>query len=297
MTAHPVGRTGALDGIEDLHPHDLGSRASREWWLGRLKIFAKGNLDVRDTLHSLRVAGQVHWNGINEIVRARFPATVVQVMHETWTRSDALLAATGAVPADLAARALPLGAYPLAAQFSAALFDTHVDAIVLSIQPDVAVHLARHKRDDYLFFPAERPSWSEADRHWLRDEFLPSGLLDPDASMRNLAAIVARIRERTVAPILVYNMSSVVPGDTVHCHQGLGDTLSTRIRRFNVGVAELSQRTGISVIDVDAVVARAGATRAKLDALHLTADGCRGVAEETVRVLDELGCFAAKAAD
>jgi hypothetical protein len=260
-----------------------------------LRIFAKGNLDVRDTLHSLRVGGVVRWNGINEVVRARFPGAVVQVMHETWTRSDALVAATGAVPADLAARALPLGAYPAAAQFSVALFDTRADAIVLSVQPDVAVRLARHKRDGWLFFPSEWPSWPDEDRRWLRDEFAPLDLLDADASMRNFQEIVARIRANTAAPILVCNLSAVVPGDTAHCHHGLGDTLSTRIRRFNVGVAELSQRTGVSVIDVDAVVARAGAARAKLDGLHLTAEGCRCVAEETVRVLEDLGCFAGKA--
>ena len=112
--------------------------------------------------------------------------------------------------------------------------------------------------------------------------------------MRNFESIIGRIRERTAAPILVYNMSSVVPGDTVHCHLGLGDTLATRIRRFNLGVAELSQRTGISVIDVDAVVARMGAAEAKLDALHLSAGVCKAVAEETVRVLDDLGFFSGK---
>lgn len=259
--------------------------------MARLRIFAKGNLDVRDTLHSLRVGGVVQWNGINEIVRARFPSTVVQVVHETATRSDALLAATGAVPAELAERALPLGPYPLSSQFSVQLFDTGADAIVLSVQSDVAMNLARHKRDGYLFFPDHWQSWPEPDRRWLRDEFAHVALLDVDASMRNFDAIVARIRHRTPAPILVYNLSSFVPGDTVHCHLGLGDTMSTRIRRFNVAVAELSGRTGVSVIDVDAVLARAGAARCKLDALHLTAEGCRCVAEETVRVLEDLGCF------
>lgn len=259
--------------------------------LRRLTIFAKGNLDVRDALHSLRVGGKVQWNGINEIVRVHFPTAVIQVRHETWSRSDALVAAGGSVPADLAERKLSLGAHPAAAQFSVALFETDADAIVLSVQPDVASTLARHKRNGYLFHPGHWQSWSEADRRWLQDEFVQEGLLDVDASMRNVEQIVARIRERSAAPILVYNVSSVVPGDTVHCHAGMGDTLATRIRRFNLGVAELSQRTGISVIDVDAVIARAGAARLKLDAFHLNGEGCRLVAEETVRVLDDLGFF------
>jgi hypothetical protein len=259
-----------------------------------LRIFAKGNLDVRDTLHSLRVGGAVQWNGINELVRERFPGTVVQVIHETATRSDALLAATGTVPAVLSGRSLPLGPYPLAAQFSTALFGSRADAIVLSIQPEVANKLARHRRDGFLFYPHEPKDWPADQRAWLRDEFVPEGLLDVDASMRNLEAVVARVRTNTAAPILVFNLSAAVPGDTVHCYQGLPDTLATRIRRFNVALTALSQRTGLSIVDVDAVVARVGAAQAKLDALHLTPEGCRHVAAETVRVLDDLAFFAAK---
>jgi len=109
--------------------------------------------------------------------------------------------------------------------------------------------------------------------------------------MRNFETIIARIRGRSAAAILVYNVSAVVPGESIHCHEGLDEILSTRMRRFNVALAELSQRSGISVIDVDAVVARAGADRLKVDAVHLTADGSRLVAGEVVRVLDDLGCF------
>ncbi|HVO87051.1 MAG TPA: SGNH/GDSL hydrolase family protein [Casimicrobiaceae bacterium] len=261
----------------------------------RLKVFAKGNLDVRDTLHSLRVGGKLHWNGINEVARVRHPSTVVQLIHETWTRSDALLESTGTVPPDLAQHTLPAGPYSAASQFSRAVFDTDADAIVLSIQPDVASTLVRHKHDGYLFHPGQWRDWSEADRAWLSEQFAFVDLLDVGASMRNLERIIHAIRERSRAPILVYNLSSVVPGDTVHCHQGLGDTLATRIRRFNLAVTELSQRTGISVVDVDAIVSRAGATRLKLDAFHLNGEACRHVAEETVRVLEDLGCFAGAA--
>lgn len=263
--------------------------------MGRVTLFAKGNLDVRDALHSQRIGDAVRWNGINEICRVRHPGTVVQVVHETFIRSDALLEANGGIPEELGRRTLALGPWPLAAQFSRKVFDARADAIVLSIQPDVTVGLARHRRQGFLFNPAKWTAWPEADQRWLREEFTFEGPPDAAASMRNFERIVARIRERTAAPILVYNMSSVVPGDTVHCHQGLGDTLSTRIRRFNLGVAELSQRTGISVVDVDAVVARMGAASAKLDALHLSAEACRRVAEETVRVLEDLGLFPAKA--
>jgi hypothetical protein len=264
--------------------------------LDRLTIFAKGNLDVRDTLHALRVGGEVRWNGVNEIVRARHPSTVVRVRHETLARSDMLVAADGVVPAALAGRELPFGPYSPASQYGRALFEAPADAYVLSIQPDIATQLWRHRRDGFLFLANEWGSWSAGDRQWLHDGFERTGAIDVDASMRNYAAIVGRLREASGAPVLVYNVSSVVPGDTVHSHQGLGETLATRIRRFNVALADLSARTGVSIVDVDAIVARAGADRLKLDAFHLNAEGCRLVAQEVVRILEDLGVLAAREA-
>jgi hypothetical protein len=263
--------------------------------VGRLTIFAKGNLDLRDTLHSLRLGQATAWNGINELLRARQPASLARIRHETWTRSDALLEASGTIPAALEGREPPLGAYPLASQFSPAVFDTDADVVVLSIQPDLFFNLLRHRRDGFLFYPNEVGDWSADDRAWLRESFVRAPMLEPAASMANLERIVARIRRRSAAPILIYNASSVVPGEQIHAHDGMEDIISTRIRRFNLGLIELSQQTGVSIIDVDAVVARGGGDRLKYDTQHLTGEGCRAVAREVVRVLDDLGVLATAA--
>jgi hypothetical protein len=259
--------------------------------VNRLTLFAKGNLDLRDALHSLRLGGKLVWNGVGEIVRERHPDWTVRLRHETWTRSDALLEATGVIPPELAARGLMLEAHTAASQFSTAVFETDADAILLSIQPDLMVSLVRRRGENYLLLPAGWPRWPQPDRDWIRANFDSLGPLDVARSMDNFARIVARIRENTEAPILVCNVSSAIPGEQVHSHQGLEDSFSTRIRQFNLGLIELSQRTGISVIDVDAILARAGADRLKLDAVHLTAEGCRLVAAEMVRVLEDLGLF------
>ena len=259
--------------------------------MSRLNIFAKGNVDVRDTLHSLKIGAKLAWNGVNVLLRARDPACLARVRHETWTRSDALIEATGTVPESLTARSLTLGAYPLSSQFSTALFDANPDAFVLSIQPDLNTLLLRHRRDGFLFYPNNWRFWPVEHQEWLRSSFVSAGFIDPATSMTNLARIISRIRGRSTAPILTYNVSSVIPGEQVHDYEGIGEIFSTRIRRFNLALIELSQQTGVSIIDVDSVVARAGADRMKLDAVHLTGDGCRAVAEEVVRVLDDLGCL------
>lgn len=254
----------------------------------RLTLFVKGNVDIHDSLHSCRIGGEVRWNGINEVVRGQADV-LIRLRHETWTRSDAVLAATGAVPSEIASRQLRLGTYPASSQFGNALFDCDVDAIVLSILGETATTLVRHKRDGFLFYPADVENWSGNDRDWLRSDFTRSDLLDVEASMANFRRIIDRIRARSEVPILIYNVSSIIPGETVHCLQGLGETYATRCRRFNLGLAELSEERGVSIVDVDTIIARAGADKFKLDAMHLTPEGYRLVAEEVVRVLGDLG--------
>ena len=260
--------------------------------MGRLTIFAKGNLDIRDSLHSMRVNGAIVWNGVGPVARERHPVWTTRVRHETFTRSDALAAAEGGVPAELAERAPPLGAYPPQSQFSGAIFEGDADAYVLSIQPDLNTALRRHRRDGWVFYPEGQQRWSPADRAWLAQSFELSPPPGAEAAMASLSRVIERIRARSAAPILVYNLSAAIPGDDVHLHRGLGETLATRIRRFNLALTELSARAGVSIIDVDRIVARGGADRLKLDALHLSAEGCRRVAEEVVRVLTDWGCFA-----
>lgn len=259
--------------------------------MNRLTLFLKGNLDLRDTLHSLRLGGRVVWNGVGEVVRERRPGWTVRIQHETCTRSDALLEAADVVPPELTARNLSLGARPLASQFSTAAFASTADALVMSLQPDLLTGIFRHKRDGYLFYPENWSKWPKEDQAWMSDafEFMPPAPFE--AAMAALAAVVERRQAVSDAPILIYNLSSAVPGEAVHAHAGLEDILSTRIRRFNLGLIELSQTTGVSVIDVDGILARAGGDRLKVDAVHLNGDGCRLVAEEVVRVLDDLGLF------
>jgi hypothetical protein len=259
--------------------------------LKRLTVFAKGNLDLRDTLHALRIGGDVVWNGIGEVVRARHAGWSVRVRHETLTRPDALLAATGAVPLELAERDLDLGAFPPESQFSTAFFDADCHAFVLSIQPSVTMSLWRRRGEGWMFMPEGWNMWAKADQAWLRENFDDLGPIGVEQALRDLADVVARRRRTSPAPILIYNLCAALPGEHLHVHAGMEDILSTRLRRFNLGLIELSQATGISVIDVDALLSRAGADRLRYDSMHLNAQGCRLVAEEVAEVLGDLGLF------
>lgn len=257
----------------------------------RLTLFAKGNADVRDSLLYLKRGDDLLWNGVHALVRERFPDVTVRVRHETWNRSDALLAASGTPPEELAEAGLPMFNHPLKSQFSRVLFETPADAYVLSILPDLFSYLARHRRDGHLFMPVAVNEYTPEQRDWLKAHCDLSALLDAAASMRNLEEIVARLRQVTSAPILVYNCSACVAGNDVFCHQGKETILSTRIREFNLGLVKLSQRTGIAVVDVDLLFAKHGVANMAVDQTHMTAEGCAVVAGEVIRIMEACGLF------
>ena len=258
----------------------------------RITLFAKGNSDLRDCLLYLRQGEKVLWNGINTLVREQHSGFNIRVQHEPWTRSDALLATNGVSPASLEQAGLPHYNHPLKYQFSNALFETRADLYLLSIIPDLLNTLARHREDGHMFMPIATGDYSPAQREWLARNYEPLPLLSVDAALANFETIIARLRERTDAPVLVFNCSACLSGNSLFSYLGMKDTLSTRIREFNLGLVRLSQRTGIAIVDIDQLFARHGASRMSNDPAHMTAEGCQIACAEVVRIMEAYGLFA-----
>jgi len=264
-----------------------------------VRIFAKGNVDVRDSLLWSRVGGIVEWNGINEVLRTRHPGIVARIKHETCARLD-LIPVPGEPPPESAeppeeiARRLPAGAHPIGRQQRTALFDAPADVVVLSLQSAATNALVRHRRDGWLLLPDDFESWDADSRAYLERECEYAGLASLERTMARLGKLILAIEERLGAQVLVYNLSPVTPGERTHSWLGAEDSLALRVRRFNLGLADLSARLGFSIVDVERIAACAGAERVKVDLIHLTAEGWRLVAEEVVRILEERGCFDAE---
>jgi hypothetical protein len=257
--------------------------------MARLTIFAKGNSDVADSLFFCSDAG-TSWGGINEALRARGGDVRVRLRHETFIRSDALVVAQGDVPPALAHLAFDWP-YTAADQFGTRFFDDAADAHVLSIQPDVTMKLLRHRASGALFYPGAPQKIVKDQMPWLRAECDMMPLLGADEALKSWKAVVARIRIRSAAPILFYNLSTVAPGDVLANYRGLAPTLTTRIKQFNLALIDLSAETGVFIVDVDRLSARYGADALKLDAVRLNAKGSRLVAEEVLRILFEARCI------
>jgi hypothetical protein len=254
-----------------------------------LKLFVKGNVDVHDSLHSCRIDGRVVWNGVNDVVRALYPGVTVRLRHEISAGFRSILEADGVTPDEVAERAHLQGSYWNLGQYSTAVFTAEADAIILSIQADIQAPSYRHRRDGYLFCGDDMARWPDVHKRWLAESFERLRTPDVAKTVDAFEQLHQRLRRHTDAPILVFNMSSAVPGEHIHCFQGLEGIFSTQIRRYNLALIELSESLGISVVDVDGILARAGAERLQVDVTHLTAEGHRLVAEEVVRVLADLG--------
>jgi hypothetical protein len=259
-----------------------------------VRIFAKGNVDVRDSLLWSKVGGVVQWNGINEILRARHPHAIARIRHETCTRLD-LIPLPGETPAceppaELARR-LPAKSHPIDRQQRTAMFDEPTDVVVLSLQSAATNALVRHRRDGWLLLPDEIETWDAESRSWIERECEFAGLADIDTVIERLRLLIPAIEQRTGAQVLVYNLNSQTPGERIHCWLGAGDSITLRVQRFNLRLAELSGELGFSIVDVDRLLAGAGTERLKIDLFHLRAEGWRLLAEEVVRILEELGCL------
>lgn len=254
----------------------------------RLTVFAKGNVDVHDSLVYSRVNEKIEWNGLNVPIAERHADWVVRVRHESCARWDRAGIPAGPIPDELAARKMNLGTMTLQSQFSSALLAQPADVAVLSIQSDVTNVLRRHRRDGYCFLDAGLGT--DDDTRWIADECTLVPHCTPQESMGNLGRIIDGIRAASNATILVYNMSSVAPGERLDSYRGLEDALSLRIRRYNLALFDLAkERDDFTVVDVDQIVARAGADRLKLDCLHYHRDGYRLIAAEVLRILEDRG--------
>lgn len=255
----------------------------------RINIFAKANIDVRDTLLFCREGGVLHWNGINDLLRDACPGHVARVRHETCARFDAILRGTG-IPEELTSRLPPLQHYSLASQFESKIFDGKSDVVVLSLQADVTNTLLRHRTEGYLLYPEGAAEWPMDAKRWVREHFEPSPAPSPSESMTNLEALVTRLRATATPPkIVVFNLSFVVPGEDIRNFALAESSVSSRIRAYNLALCDLSAKLDLPVVDVDAVVARHGANGLKYDAFHLTPAAHPIIARQFVAVLADLG--------
>ena len=99
---------------------------------------------------------------------------------------------------------------------------------------------------------------------------------------------VKELREKTGADIVVFNLPTVEAGNVTHNYQFVKNPLTAPMREFNLALVELSRKLNLSIVDVDRIL-KANGIASQVDFFHFPAERYQPVAQETLRVIQELG--------
>lgn len=90
--------------------------------------------------------------------------------------------------------------------------------------------------------------------------------------------------------VLVANVSTLDPDNPVYTMLGLDEEpFQIKAQRLNLIITNLSQKLGISVIDVDRVIAEAGGAKTLAGRLHYNDAGCGAIRDEISRIIEDYG--------
>lgn len=253
----------------------------------RTRLFVKGNADL---LGSLDGDGS-----IRALVRDKHEGLDVELLAEPSARFDLLLQQLergAGMPAELQAQGLADDPFTLA-QFDSRLFDEQRDVVALSLEPDLRRALWRHRGEGWSFCPQPgwETEWPQSRRAWLEQACEPLGTIDADASQRALTGLVQEIKRRLQAHVVVFNASTIDPQDRTTNFRDVQETLPLRIHTFNRALMEVSVLEGISLVDVDRTIGEMGAGEHILAAMSYSPQAHRALADEFLRILEEIGFF------
>jgi hypothetical protein len=170
--------------------------------------------------------------------------------------------------------------------------------VILSIGSDLIRTLYRDRQHGFLVDPGGW--WLNQDLNevlndlsvadWFRKNFVSVGKISVEDFAENFTEIVRRVKNETQAPVLVFNNLAVEPGSLVHNYQFIKNHHVARRRAFNVALAELSRKFDFHIVDIDRLLKRAGVS-AMVDFAHYPTELSQPVAQETFRIMKDLGVF------
>lgn len=170
--------------------------------------------------------------------------------------------------------------------------------VFFSIASDLVRNAYRHRETGILVDPGgwwlnqpmERVLGDLNTVSWFRRNFENAGRIQAEAFASNFEKIIALVRQRTGAHVVVFNCPTIEPGKAVHNYQFVRDPLVRRTREFNIALAELSRRMDFPIVDVDRIVKKAGIGGQK-DFAHFPVDQVPVVANEALGVMTDLKVF------
>jgi hypothetical protein len=257
----------------------------------RFSLFLKGSDDVTATLFENDAAGS---GVLDEWAKAKWvDGAVVDVTREAGQPAAIVLQQLDgmSLPEELVEQGLD-EAY-IAAQFESKLFEQPSDVFVLSILPEITAELWQRRERGYLLNPPPgwEQSWTAAQREWFRAHFDRLGRVTVEEFREDFGRLVRTLQDEREAQVVVYGCASYDPADSSHNYHAMDDTAALRAHRFNYGLVQLSQQTGLIILDVDRIVAEMGGRAHVRQVFHYSPAANRAIGRELLRIIEELGFF------
>lgn len=158
--------------------------------------------------------------------------------------------------------------------------------MVLSAAEVLRSVVFRHKAGGFLVSAPPSPA-AEAHREWLDANFEPSPL--GASEMTSALEEIARRSKEQEAEVVIYNVSTFVPAERPHWFPaGEPEPLSMIANRVDSILDSVAAKSGISVLDVDRIVAEYGAGEAVEAIGQYAAAALESIGEEAIALISEL---------
>ena len=258
------------------------------------RLFIKGNDDLVDGLLSSVDGGARLEKGVKECVAETYEGKFsLEVVQETAVTTDILLQQLQGVKFPEALRAQGLDDAFLTSQFDSKLLEEESDIIALSILSDLLYPRWRHQGEGYMICPPLdwQQRWSSEQRDWFIQNFSPIGKVQADEYKENMTQLIQLLKEKSTAHIVLVGASTFDPDDETHNLHGKEDPQSMRALRFNLVMVQLSEEEGITVIDVDRILAELGCSEHVNHIFNYSDETYKAICEEFVRVITDVSFF------
>jgi len=207
-------------------------------------------------------------------------------------RTDHLIQRLAGNPAPRAVLDLGLSADLVVDQFSTPLGDPDLDVVILSAGSDLsATHWIGGPEGSIVRGPDNSSGpWSRESIVALERSFDEASLLSAEQYFEVTRQAISMIKETSGAHVLLLGPSTL--GEArVGTYAGIDDDHRLRAHRVNAAQIRLSMTFGVSVIDVDRVVANLGQGGQVSSPLNYSQSIVTGICDEVVYVLKDIGFF------
>jgi len=167
------------------------------------------------------------------------------------------------------------------------------DVVVFSLEPEITRPVWIHKKTGLRVspHPDRVKEWSFDQKQWFSEHFQLQGLVPVERFRHGFSRLAADIKEKVGAHIIVFNCFTYDPADRTRNYFGIPDTYAMRALKFNLALIDISIEQGISIVDVDRILAELGGASHVTEAFRYSPQACDLIRDEFLRVLQDIGFF------